>query len=151
MPFASINSTNPKDQALKIFAKFFWEFAVLKISVFWVRDFEENSKKKNFFFHIFFCFIPIKISPNLYGRMDGSKFWCFRWFPENTLLCVQCTCGISCPLLKSNSFMDNSYMHIRKKQIFLMKTEFFNENRFFQIDFLTLHELFERVVSCWIS
>ena len=64
---------------------------------------------------------------------------------------IQCTCGISCPLLKSNSFMDNSYMHIRKKQIFLMKTEFFNENRFFQIDFLTLHELFERVVSCWIS
>ena len=36
----------------------------------------------------FFCFIPIKISPNLYGRMDGSKFWCFPWFPENSLLCV---------------------------------------------------------------
>ena len=36
----------------------------------------------------FFCFIPMKISPNLYGRMDGSKFWCFPWFPENSLLCV---------------------------------------------------------------
>ena len=30
----------------------------------------------------------MKISPNLYGRMDGSKFWCFPWFPENSLLCV---------------------------------------------------------------
>jgi hypothetical protein len=27
-------------------------------------------QKKTFFF----CFIPMKISPNLYGRMDGSKF-----------------------------------------------------------------------------
>ena len=36
----------------------------------------------------FFCFTPMKISPNLYGRMDGSKFWCFPWFPENVLLCV---------------------------------------------------------------
>ena len=32
--------------------------------------------------------VPMKISPNLYGRMDGSKFWCFPWFPENSLLCV---------------------------------------------------------------
>ena len=31
---------------------------------------------------------PMKISPNFYGRMDGSKFWCFPWFPENSLLCV---------------------------------------------------------------
>ena len=30
----------------------------------------------------------MKISPNLYGRIDGSKFWCFPWFPENSLLCV---------------------------------------------------------------
>ena len=30
----------------------------------------------------------MKISPNLYGRMDGSKFWCFPCFPENSLLCV---------------------------------------------------------------
>ena len=26
----------------------------------------------------------MKISPNLYGRMAGSKFWCFPWFPENS-------------------------------------------------------------------
>ena len=30
----------------------------------------------------------MKISPNLYGRMDGSKFLGFPWFPENSLLCV---------------------------------------------------------------
>ena len=30
----------------------------------------------------------IMFGPNLYGRMDGSKFWCFPWFPENSLLCV---------------------------------------------------------------
>ena len=42
-----------------------------------------SSKKKNFF-----CFIFMKISPNLYGRMDGSKFWHFPWFPGNFLLCV---------------------------------------------------------------
>ena len=30
----------------------------------------------------------MKISPNLYGRMDGSKFWYFPWFPENSLVCV---------------------------------------------------------------
>ena len=30
----------------------------------------------------------MEISPNLYGRMDGSKFWCFPWFPENSSLCV---------------------------------------------------------------
>ena len=41
------------------------------------------SKKKKFF-----CFILMKISPNLHGRMDGLKFWCFLWFPENSLLCV---------------------------------------------------------------
>ena len=32
--------------------------------------------------------ITVKISPNLYGRMDGSKFWCFPWFSENSLLCI---------------------------------------------------------------
>ena len=30
----------------------------------------------------------MKISPNLYGRLDGSKFWHFLWFPANSLLCV---------------------------------------------------------------
>ena len=26
--------------------------------------------------------------PNLYGRMDGSKFTRFPWFPANSLLCI---------------------------------------------------------------
>ena len=30
----------------------------------------------------------MKISPNLYGKMDGSKFWCFHWFLAKSLLCV---------------------------------------------------------------
>ena len=54
------------------------------MSFFWVGHFEFFFRKKIFFF----CFIPMKISPNLYGRMDGSKFWYFPWFPENSLLCV---------------------------------------------------------------
>ena len=64
----------------EIFAKNFWELAILKNELFLSRQF---FSKKIFFF---FCFIPMKISPNLYGRMDGSKFWCFPWFPENSLL-----------------------------------------------------------------
>ena len=43
---------------------------------------------KNWPSWIFFCFFLIKISPNSYGRLDGSKFWCFLWFPVNLLLCV---------------------------------------------------------------
>ena len=57
---------------------------LLRMTFFWVGHFEFFFQKKNYFF----CFIPMKISPNLYGRMDGSKFWCFPWFPENSLLCV---------------------------------------------------------------
>ena len=57
-----------------------------------VRLSDKSSKtaKKCIFctFWLFLSFIPMKISPNLYGRMDGSKFWCFPWFPENSLLCV---------------------------------------------------------------
>ena len=32
--------------------------------------------------NFFFCFIPIKISPNLYGTMDGSKFHVFPGFQK---------------------------------------------------------------------
>ena len=69
----------------EIFTKKSWELAILKNALFlswpfWIFFFQ---KKK-----IFFCFIPIKISPNLHGRMDELKFWCFHWFPENSLLCV---------------------------------------------------------------
>ena len=54
------------------------------MSFFWVGHFEfffRKKKKKN-------CFIPMKISPNLHGRMERLKFWCVPWFPENSLLCV---------------------------------------------------------------
>ena len=67
----------------EIFAKKFWELAILKNELFLSRPFWFFfSKKKKI------CFIPMKISPNLYGRMNGSKFWCFPWFPEISLLCV---------------------------------------------------------------
>ena len=67
-----------------LFTKKFWELAILKNGHFWktaILDFFSKKKKK-------ICFIPMKISPNLYGRIDGSKFWYFPWFPENSLLCV---------------------------------------------------------------
>ena len=83
MPFASFNPTNLRTHLRNYREKF------LRIG-----DFEKwaffESAILNFFFKkkIFFCFIPMKISPNLYGKKDGSKFWCFPWFPENSLLCV---------------------------------------------------------------
>ena len=56
----------------------FWKTAILKNRPFWI-----------FFLGIFFfCFILMKISANLYGRLDGSKFWRFPWFPAKSLLCV---------------------------------------------------------------
>ena len=83
MPFASINLTKVTQGPIcEIFAKFFWELVVLNISVLLSRPFWI------FFSRFFFCFIPIKISTNSYGTMDGSEFWCFPWFPENSLLCV---------------------------------------------------------------
>ena len=57
----------------------FWKTAILKNWPFWI-----FFAKKNFFF----CFIPVKISHKLCGRMDGTQFWCFLWFPANSLLCV---------------------------------------------------------------
>ena len=63
IPFTSINPrTNP------------WNFENWR---FWKTDILKNWP------------FLMKISPNLYGRMDGSKFWCFTWFPENSLLCVK--------------------------------------------------------------
>ena len=68
----------------EIFAKKFWELAILKNELFLSRPFWIffSKKKKKI------CFIPMKISLNLYGRMDGSKFWRFPWFLENSLVCV---------------------------------------------------------------
>ena len=69
----------------EIFIKIFWELAILKNGHFWKMAILDFFSKEIIFF---FCFILMKISPNLYGRMDGLKFWCFLWFPENSLLCV---------------------------------------------------------------
>ena len=69
----------------EIFTKKFWELAILKNGHFWKTAILDFFSKKKFFF----CFILMKISPNLHGRMDGLKFWCFLWFPENSLLCVK--------------------------------------------------------------
>ena len=30
------------------------------------------------------------VSNYLCDRMDGTQFWCFRWFPANSLLCIIC-------------------------------------------------------------
>jgi hypothetical protein len=83
LPFASINPTNQRTNL--------WNFLeiFLRIVVFENLSFFESAIL-NFFFKkkFFFCFIPIKISPNLYGRLNWSKFCCFPWFPENSLLCV---------------------------------------------------------------
>ena len=70
MPFVSINSTNPRTN-LWDFRKKKLKLAILKISIFLSQPFW------------FFCFIPMKISPNLYCRMDGSIlifFLVFRKF-----------------------------------------------------------------------
>ena len=69
----------------KIFTKKFWELAILKNGHFWKTAILNFFSKKK----IFFWFIRMKISPNLYGRLDGLKFWCFLWFPEHSLLCVK--------------------------------------------------------------
>ena len=69
MAFASINPIKPRTDL--------WKFRKKNLRI---GDFE------NILF--FFCFILMKISPNLYGRMVGLKFWCFPWFPENSLLRV---------------------------------------------------------------
>ena len=69
MGFASINSTNPRTDL--------WNFRE-KISR--IGDFEKRP--------FWFFFLQMKISPNSYGRLDGSKFWRFSWFPAIFLLCV---------------------------------------------------------------
>ena len=75
MPFASNNPTNWRTNPWN-FHKNFWR----------IGDFEKLSFFEAAILNYSFCFM--KISPNLYGRMDGLKFWCFSWFPENSLLCV---------------------------------------------------------------
>ena len=83
MAFASCNPTNPRTNLWNFHENF------LRIGDFEKWPFLKNGHFGFFFkFFFFFCFILMKISPNLHGRMDGLKFWCFLWFPENSLLCV---------------------------------------------------------------
>ena len=76
MPFASINPTNPRANL--------WNFCklILRIGDFEKLSFFESAivdlKKK-------FCFIHMKISHKL---CDGTQFWCFPWFPSNSLHCI---------------------------------------------------------------
>ena len=65
MPFASINSTNPRTNPWNFREKILRIWGVEKL-FFWVGHFDFF-----FWFFFFFCFLPMKISPNLYGRMDG--------------------------------------------------------------------------------
>ena len=68
MPFASINSTNPRTNP--------WNFhkKILRIG-----DFEKLSFFESAIL-IFFCFIPMKISHKLCVRMDGTQFLLLWWF-----------------------------------------------------------------------
>ena len=75
MLFASINSTNPRTNPWNFYKK------ILRIG-----DFEKWPFEKRPFW--IFCLIPMKISHKLCDRMDGTLFWCFPWFPANSLLCV---------------------------------------------------------------
>ena len=70
-----------KDQSVKFSWKFFENWRFWKTHFFLIGHFE-------FIFQDFFFSYSMKISPNLYGRKDGSRFLCFPWFPENSLLCV---------------------------------------------------------------
>ena len=85
----------------EIFAKKFWELAILKNELFLSRPFWIFFSK--FFF--FFCFIPMKISPNLYGRMDGSKFWCFPWLKWGWLIYFMSVIWFMLPLWQTMALL----------------------------------------------
>ena len=65
MPFASFNPTNPRTD-LRDFREKISRIGDFEKRPFWIFFFK-IKKIKN-------CFIFMKISPNLYGRMNGSKF-----------------------------------------------------------------------------
>ena len=95
----------------EIFTKKFWELAILKNGHFWktaILDFF-SKKKKNF------CFILMKISPNLHGIMDGLKFWCFLWFPEN-FLAVRNIALYSVPAMQNSL----QFSTLKDKNVFLL-------------------------------
>ena len=53
----------------------------------WPWDCSKQPKTQKMHF-VFFCFIPMKICHKLCDRKNGTQFWCFSWFPANSLLCV---------------------------------------------------------------
>ena len=72
------------DQSMKLSQKNFENWWFWKLTLF-------DSAILEFFLQFFFsflCFIPMKISHKLCDRIDGNQFWCFLWFPGNSLLCV---------------------------------------------------------------
>ena len=77
MPFTSINFIDPRTNLWNFSQKNFKNWRFWKSQFFWIGHFE-----------FFFFKKKMKISPNLYDRMDGSKFWCFPWFPKNSWLCI---------------------------------------------------------------
>ena len=60
----------------EIFAKKFWELAILKNGHFWKTAILDFFFKKKYFL----CFIPMKISQSLLVSKDGSKFWSIQTF-----------------------------------------------------------------------
>ena len=73
MPFASINSNNPRTNP-RNFGGNCSAFGVVEKLFFLSRPFWIFFKKK------IFCFIPMKINQKLYARMDGTQFLLLRWF-----------------------------------------------------------------------
>ena len=118
----------------EIFAKKFWELAILKNELFLSRPFWIFFSKKK----IFFCFIPMKISPNLYGRMDGSKFWCFPWFPENSLLCV---------ILRYTVYIRQCFALHKSKNTFFSKVELGLDQGLLHWQICSFHSMFLEWVS----
>ena len=85
----------------------FWKMAILKNRPFWIFFLKKN---------IFFCLIPMKISHKLCDKMAGTQFWCFPWFPVNSLLCY--TVYIVCFALNGSicTFAQQLTFHVWKHQ-----------------------------------
>ena len=73
----------------------------MKFSEFFFRigDFE----KRPFFFSLN-CLILTKICHKLCDRMNGTQFWCFPWFPANSLLSEMLDVSVRSVQLESTCF-----------------------------------------------
>ena len=78
MPFASINSTNPRTNPWNFQKKLLRIGGIEKLSFF---ESAILNFKKN-------CFIPRKISQSFFGSKDGSKFLWLPWFSAQNNSCV---------------------------------------------------------------